>query len=171
MTPEQGIEIRPALKSDAAQIQTLWNQVISETTHTFTTQAKSVGAIETLIETMVPGRRVVCALQGAIETRVLLGFALSGEFRGGPGYSATVEHSIYLDPKAQGQGLGRRLLDVLFAKLAEDGITASIAGISGENHGAIAFHERMGLAHVGRLPQVGQKWGRKIDLVLMQKTL
>jgi phosphinothricin acetyltransferase len=45
------------------------------------------------------------------------------------------------------------------------------AGCSAENAGAVAFHARMGFAEVARLPEVGFKFGRWIDLVLLQKRL
>lgn len=152
--------IRPATQDDAAWIMAMWNAVISDTLVTFTTTPKSVGDIATLIQ-----RRPVLVLPEA------RGFATYGPFRAGPGYGATIEHSIYLAPACRGQGLGGGLLDALMDHAAGAGHHVSVAAISGANPGAVRFHAQRGFESVGRMAQVGRKNGQWLDLILMQKLL
>lgn len=152
--------IRPATSVDAAWITDLWNAVIDGSLITFTTVPKTQAGIAELITT-----RPVFVLsdQG--------GFATYGPFRDGPGYSATVEHTVMLAPHAQGMGQGRALMTYLMDHGREAGKHIMVAGISGANPGAVAFHERLGFQQVGHMPEVGRKAQQWLDLILMQKHL
>ena len=101
----------------------------------------------------------------------VLGFASFGPFRKGLGYARVKEHSICLAEGVRGAGLGARLLLALEDEARAKGVTHMIAGVSGENPAGQRFHARHGYERVGHLPEIGQKFGRRIDLVLMQKTL
>jgi phosphinothricin acetyltransferase len=82
-----------------------------------------------------------------------------------------MEHTILLSPEAHAKGLGRALLTALEDHARTLGITNLIAGVSAENPAGRAFHARMGYAEVAILQRVGFKFGRAMDLVLMQKFL
>jgi phosphinothricin acetyltransferase len=101
----------------------------------------------------------------------LLGFAAYGPFRSKAGFSDTVEDSIYLRPTARGQGLGGRLLGQLTDQAASRGVHVMVAALAAENLASIRLHDRLGFQVSGRLPQVGQKFGRWLDLVLMTRRL
>lgn len=152
--------IRAAQSDDARWITALWNAVIENTDITFTTTLKTEAQIDKAIAT---GPMLVLPDQG--------GFATFGPFRPGPGYAATVEHTIHLHPRARGQGHGRALLTALQARALDQGHHVMVAGISGTNTNAVAFHTRMGFKTVGRMSEVGRKNGTWLDLVLMQKHL
>lgn len=152
--------IRVARQDDAEWIAKLWNTIITDTLFTFTTVPKSPPEISEIIET----RRVLVLSDRA-------GFATYGPFRGGPGYAATVEHTIILAPIARGAGQGKTLLTALCDRAAADGHHVTVAGISSANPGAVTFHARIGFVEVGRLPEVGRKNGTWLDLILMQKFL
>lgn len=152
-----------AAQDDVGAVLALWNEVIAQTTNTFTSAPKTAADIADL----VAGQPVFIARDGT-ET---LGFATYAQFRGGDGYRLTQEHAIYLTQAARGRGLGRALLLAVEDHARAGGNHSLIAGISGENASGIAFHAAMGFAHVGRVPEVGHKFGRFLDLVLMQKQL
>lgn len=154
--------IRSATAADVPQIAAIWNQVIRETTVTFTQVEKSDAEVADAIKddclVWTKGARIV-------------GFARYFPFRGGEGYQFTIEHSIMLHADGQGQGLGTQLMQALCAHAKAAGKRTMIAGCSAENTGALAFHAKLGFAKVATLPDVGFKFGRWIDLVLLQKTL
>ena len=104
----------------------------------------------------------------------VLGWAGLGDFRDTarwPGYRFTVEHSVHVRRDHWGRGTGRALLDALAARAQAAGKRVMVAAVDGGNRAAIGFHERIGFVQVGRLPGVGEKFGRRLDLVLLQREL
>ena len=101
----------------------------------------------------------------------VLGYGAYGTFRGRDGYRGTVEHSVYLYPDARGKGAGKALLSWLLERARTDGLHAMVAAIDATNTVSIALHEKFGFESAGVMRQIGQKWGRWLDLVLMVKLL
>ncbi|HEX5325553.1 MAG TPA: GNAT family N-acetyltransferase, partial [Acetobacteraceae bacterium] len=102
----------------------------------------------------------------------VVGYCYAGPFRPRVGYRFTLEDSIYLDAAEVGRGLGRALLQPLLARCAELGCRQMVAVIGGrETVASIRLHERLGFAHMGVLPAVGFKFGRWVDIVMMQRAL
>jgi phosphinothricin acetyltransferase len=99
------------------------------------------------------------------------GFASYGDFRPFAGYAATVENSLYVDPAAQRRGVGLALLQGLVAHATAAGLHTMVAAIEAGNAASIALHARLGFTQVGRMPEVGRKFDRWLDLVLMQRML
>ncbi|WP_375228431.1 GNAT family N-acetyltransferase [Roseobacter sp. S98] len=157
--------IRPVVPDDAPDITRLWNHMIRETLSTFTTQEKSVEEITDMCHARQDAFFV------AETDRSFAGFATFAPFRSGPGYAATAEHTILVTPEAEGAGTAARLLASAETAAGRQGIHVMVAGISGTNLRAIAFHAREGYAEVARMPEVGRKNGEWLDLVLMQKIL
>lgn len=83
----------------------------------------------------------------------------------------TMEDTLYVDDSARGLGVGSQLLAALIDSARDAGVHALIAAVSHENDASIALHKKHGFTQVGRLPQVGAKFGRWLDLVLLQRTL
>lgn len=102
---------------------------------------------------------------------MVLGFATFGPLRDYAGYRFTAEDSVYLRPQAQGQGVGGRLLDALVDRAGELGMHSMCAFIEAGNAASIRLHVRAGFTEVGRIPQAGTKFGRWLDLVIMQRLL
>lgn len=133
--------------------------MILETTATFTTDVKNATALARLLAAR-PGAFLV-----AEDAQGVAGFITWGPFRAGPGYAHTAEHTIITLRRGVAQGLMQSAL----VRAHGQGIHRMVAAISGENERAVAFHTRMGFAESGRLPQVGRKAGRWLDLVLMTR--
>ena len=157
------MRIRRAQEADASAIADIWNHEIREGVSTFTTEEKTVEDVVRLVD----GRDAFFVA----EAKVVIGFATYGPFRGGPGYAQTVETTVYLTPGAQRAGTGRGLMQALEDDARSTGVHVMVAGIGHENAAGLAFHERLGFAEVARMPEVGRKFGRWMDLVLTQKIL
>lgn len=157
--------IRQAAPQDAEEIAELLRPIVRDTTITFTTTEKTAEMVRAEI------RERGAAYQVAVLDGVVVGFATFFPFRSGPGYARTQEHTIILSPSAHGKGLGKALMDRLCDVARDQGIHSLIAGVSGENAAGLAFHAAVGFKETTRLPDVGYKFGRYLDLVLMQKFL
>jgi len=155
--------IRPARPRDAEAIAEIWNHAIRETTITFTTAQKSLAEIT---DQIAKQPFLVCELDAQI-----VGFVTCSQFRNGPGYAHSAEHSIHLRTKAKGQGHGSALMAAIEQTAFAQGVHVMVAGISGENIAGQRFHAAIGYEPTGRMREVGHKFGRWHDLVLMQKFL
>lgn len=157
--------IRPARADDAEALTVILNDVIANTTITFTSELKTVDYVRDDIAAKGPAFLV------AETDGVAVGYASYFPFRNGPGYARTKEHSIALTKEARGTGAGRKLMAALEAVARAEGVHSLWAGVSAENPAGRAFHTVIGFTEVATLSEVGFKFGRWIDLVLMQKKL
>jgi phosphinothricin acetyltransferase len=158
--------IRPARPDDAAGILTILNPIIAETTITFSARRLSDADIR---DTLTDHHGWNAPYLVAESDGAIAGYAKYGPFRAGDGYTRTAEITVHLAADARGQGTGRRLVGALEDHARGAGLHSLIAGISSENASAVEFHTKLGFEHVGLVPQAGYKFGRFIDLVLMQK--
>lgn len=162
------LTIRDTTEADLPAILTIHNEAVLHGTALWTTTPSDL-----------EGRRAVVAERRAKAYPFLTadldgtvaGYGSFGDFRPHDGFFRTVEHSLYVDPAFQRRGIATRLL----LALIEAGRAASkhvmIGGIAADNEGSIALHARHGFIETGRLPEVGYKFGRPLDLVFMQRTL
>jgi len=160
--------IRDATPADAPGIAAIWNPVIRDTAITFNAAEKTDADIAQMItDRQQEGHAFLVAETG----QRIAGFATYAQFRGGVGYARTMEHTILLAPDAQGAGLGRALMTALESHARAAGAISLFAGVSAENPAGRAFHARIGFTEVAILQRVGFKFGREMDLILMQKFL
>jgi L-amino acid N-acyltransferase YncA len=102
----------------------------------------------------------------------LLGYAYANHFRPRRAYRFCLEDSVYVAPEAQGQGVGRLLLAELLARCAALGARQMLAVIGdADNAGSIGLHRALGFRDAGVLQASGWKFGRWLDVVLMQRAL
>lgn len=160
--------IRDAVEADLPTILSIFNEAIRNSTAVWHVQEATLDARRAwMAERQGRGLPVLVAeLDGAVR-----GFASYGDFRPFAGYALTVEHSVYVDPAAQGRGLGRALLAALVARAGAAGLHVMVAGIEAGNTASIALHRKAGFEEAGTLRQVGRKFDRWLDLLFMQKTL
>ena len=104
----------------------------------------------------------------ALEGDEVLGYCSYAQFRTKDGYRHSMEHTVYVAHGYQNRGIGDLLLSELIKRAQGNGVHVLIAGIDSANEGSIRFHQRHGFTEVGRLPQVGIKHGRWLDLVFLQ---
>lgn len=159
--------IRAAHRCDIPAILAIWNREIRDGTATFNSVEKSQQDLLDLLEEKAANGQPFWVF----DAEQILGFATYGGFRGGVGYRHTAEHSIMLAPQGQGQGIGRAFMAAIEVHAKQAGIHSLWAGVSAENPGAIMFHQKCGFTQVAVLPQVGRKFDRWFDLVLLQKIL
>lgn len=102
----------------------------------------------------------------------IVGYAYAAPFRPRPAYRFTIEDSIYVAPGLEGRGLGRRLLVELIDRSTVMGFRQMVAVIGADGPSAsVALHAALGFDHGGRLPAMGWKFERWIDIIMMQRPL
>lgn len=102
----------------------------------------------------------------------VLGYAYAGPFRPRPAYRFAVEDSVYVAEAARGRGIARLLLAELIARCEAPGARQMLAVIGDSaNAASIAVHAALGFHAIGRLENVGWKFGRWLDVVMMQRAL
>jgi phosphinothricin acetyltransferase len=168
---DDGVTVRPAVEADLAAITHLFNVLIPTTATAWRDHlADAEEMAEWWARQIDAEHPVVVAETGG---RVV-GYATWTGFRGGdrfPGYRRTVEHTIHVDGDQHGRGVGRTLLEALVAVAGERGVHVMVGAVDSENEGSIAFHRALGFVEVGRLPEVGRKFDRWLDLVLVQRII
>lgn len=163
------LTLRPSTDADLPAIQAIYGHAVEHGTGTFETEVPSVEEM---------GRRRAEVLSRQLPWLVaerggeILGYAYANYFRPRLAYRFCVEDSIYLAPSAQGQGVGRLLLAELIGRCEAAGSRQMLAVIGdAENAGSIGVHTALGFQHTGVLKSAGWKFGRWLDVVLMQRTL
>lgn len=122
--------------------------------------------------TFIAAERTADDIARLIADRDALGHAtFLAETAGGMGHATCMEHTALLSPAARGLGLGRGLMLALCDHARAAGAHQMIAGVSAANPEGLAFHARLGFSEIARIQDAGFKFGRFIDLVLMQKFL
>lgn len=163
------IIIRAATSLDLPIITAIYRHHVLHGTGTFETQAPDEAEMARRWEE-VQSRKLpwLVALRG----QEVVGYAYANWFRAREAYRFTVEDSIYVAPDGLGQGVGGRLLDALIEACTGSGARQMLAVIGdSENAGSIGVHRSRGFADLGRMPAVGWKFDRWLDVVLMQRAL
>lgn len=163
--------IRPAVLDDVAAITSIKNALLDSTAIEWTDTPHTAAEISRWLHDQVRDHNPV--LVAEVDGEVA-GWASYGEFRDNqrwPGYRYTVEHTIHVGEAHWGTGVGRALLAELIERARAAGMHTMVAAVDGDNGASIRFHERLGFVEVARMPQVGAKHGRWLDLVLLALAL
>lgn len=159
--------IRPAVAADDPAITSIFNALIATTTIEWRESPHTAEDMHSWMD----DHEVVLVAESGDE---VVGLAAFGWFRDAvhrPGYRFTVESTVHVREDHWGSGLGRRLMEELIVRARASGKHVMVAAVDGENDASVRFHERLGFVEVGRLAQLGEKFGRWLDLVLLQLTL
>ena len=162
------MEIREATGKDLTAMLAIYNDVVATSTAIYREQPMPLDEYEQWWRARVAqGYPVLVAVAGD----AVVGFATFGDFRTWPGYRFTVEHSVHVRADQRGGGIGSQLVHALIERATQLGKHVMIAGVDKDNAASIRFHERLGFEAGAHLREVGFKFGRWLDLVLMQRIL
>ncbi|MGS5088217.1 N-acetyltransferase family protein [Hydrogenophaga sp. A37] len=161
--------IRPSREDDLDAITHIYGHHVLHGTGTFETTPPSVADMAVRrADVLGKGLPWLVIEEGG----QVLGFAYGNWFKPRPAYRFSVEDSIYLAPDTAGKGLGRALLAELMAQLERSGVRKVMAVIGDSaNAGSIGVHRALGFEQVGVVPSCGWKFGRWLDIVIMQRSL
>ncbi|MEZ5773976.1 MAG: N-acetyltransferase family protein [Hyphomicrobiaceae bacterium] len=162
------MSIRPAAREDLPAILAITNDVIATSTAIYNDQPVT---LESRVEWFEARRRLGYPVLVAEAGASIVGFSSFGDFRSWPGYRHTVEHSIHIARDFRGRGTGSALVRALYPLASALGKHVMIAGVDAANESSIRFHERLGFERAAHLREVGRKFGRWLDLVLLQRFL
>jgi len=156
-------------KRHAEAIRSIFNEAILHSTALYEYKPRDAKTILTWFEAKAKGNfPIICAEN---ELGELMGFASYGTFRAFPAYKYTVEHSIYVDARFRGQGIGKRLLQEIISAAEKQEYHVLIGVIDSANTTSIVLHEKFGFVQCGRIEQAGFKFGRWLDVSLYQRIL
>jgi L-amino acid N-acyltransferase YncA len=161
------MELRLATLEDAEAIQRIYNLEVTTSTATFDLVPRTLEEQRAWQAERSGARAVIVAADDA----GVCGFGSLSRWRERPAYSTTVEDSVYVDRDRQGQGVGRALLMELLATATAHGFHACMARIAGGHEASIALHAACGFDVVGTEREVGRKFNRWLDVVLMERLL
>lgn len=159
------INIRPYRTEDTQSILNIINHSILHSTAIYDYSVRSFEQQKSILEEKVNKNFpvIVAEIDGEIS-----GFGMYSEFRFREAYKFTVEHSVYVDEKFQGKGIGKLLLARLIVLAKEQKLHTMIGVIDSENRDSILFHEKMGFKTVGIINESGYKFNRWLNSVFMQ---
>jgi phosphinothricin acetyltransferase len=161
--------VREARIDDVAAIQSIYAHHVLHGLGTFETDPPDTAELRARFSQIAAGGYPYLV---AVDADQIVGYAYANHFRTRAAYRYTVEDSIYVAPYAMGHGVGRALLDELITHCSARGLRQMLAviGDSG-NAGSIGVHRACGFHHVGTMKAVGRKFGRWVDVVIMQRAL
>jgi len=162
------MNIRDATDADVPQILAIHNEVVTNTTAIYDETTSTIEERRAWFEARKSaGWPVIVAVDGA----EVVGYASFAEWRTRWGYRYTVEHSVHVRADRRGQGIGRALVEALFPLARAKGMHVMIAGIDAQASASLHMHKKLGFEPGGTFREVGQKFDRWLDLVLLQRTL
>ncbi len=161
------VETRPATLADAAAIRDIYNREVTGSTVTFDLVPRTLEAQQEWIAAHAGAYPAVVAVAGS----EVVGFGSLSPYRSRPAYSTTVEDSVYVRHDVQGRGVGRLVLHELVRLATAHGFHTVMARVVDSHDVSIALHRGCGFRLVGVEREVGRKFGRWLDVAVMQRLL
>jgi len=159
--------IRPATASDLPAITEIYNQAVLRATGTFDTEPKTLDQQRAWFAAHGSSHPVLVAE----EAGKVAGWASLSPYSDRCAYARTAEVSVYIDETARGRGLGAALLAAVLAAGKTAAIQQVLARITEGNEASLRLHAKQGFFEAGRLRQVGEKFGKVLDVHILQKAL
>lgn len=171
MKPRSLPTIRDAIDDDMPAVRDLYNALIPTATVAWTDTPQTLRQRRAWFrQQRRSGHPVLVAEDGDD----IVGFTAYGSFRGSgkwPGYRHTVEHTIHVARSHWGNGVGRALMEALIERARLAGVHVMVGAVDGDNPESIRFHQALGFTIVATMPEVGRKFDRWLDLVLLQRII
>jgi len=152
-----------------AEIREIFNEAILNSTAVYDYEPRSLATVEAWVEAKYTGGYPILGVTS--DSGELMGFASYGAFRPWPAYQHSIEHSVYVDARFRGQGVGGKLLTQLISTASDQGYHMMIGGIDSENLASIALHVQHGFTQCATIREAGFKFGRWLDLHFYQLIL
>jgi L-amino acid N-acyltransferase len=168
-----GIDIRRITLSDSEAVRSIYNAEVDDSTVTMDLVPRTAQAQDVWIRRHLGVHGAIVAIdfdESTAKERVI-GYASISPWREKAGYSTSVENSVYVHREHQGRGVGRVLLDGVLHIAAESGFHTCMARIVAGHEASIRLHASRGYEMVGVEREVARKFGRWIDIAVMQKIL
>jgi L-amino acid N-acyltransferase YncA len=156
--------IRDATLNDLTAITEIYNEAIEKTVATFDTEPKIYQEQEKWFRAHGVKNPIIVAE----ESGVVLGWAALSQWSDRCAYTDTAEISLYVREKCQGKGIGRKLMQGVLEKGKRAGLHTVLARITDGNAASVHLHTAMGFKQIGVMKEVGRKFGRLLDVYLMQ---
>jgi L-amino acid N-acyltransferase len=149
------------------QINAIYNEAVWNTTATFDTEPKTLEYHQQWFLAHGPKNPIILAEREG----VILGYSSLNSYSDRAAYESTVELSLYIHADYRGQGIGSALMERILAAGQEAGVHAVLSRIAEGNETSLRLHEKFGFWTVGTMREVGVKFGRLLDVHLLQKLL
>ncbi len=164
-SPPSAYAVRVAEAGDLPAIAEIYNDAVLNSTATFDTEPAMLEESEQwLRDRSHPYAVLVTEHEGEVA-----GWAALKAFASKPAYRFTAENTVYVRADMRGKGVGKALLGCLLEVATENGFRTVIARIAAPNPASVRLHRRLGFRRVGVEREVGRKFGRWLDVVVMQK--
>jgi phosphinothricin acetyltransferase len=162
------LTIREATSDDAEAIRLIYNHEVENETSTMDLVPRT---LETQREWIAARSGAFCAVVAVDSSGTVLGFGALSEYKDRSGYRSTVENSVYVRRDAARRGIGKQILLHLLETATVSGFHSVIARIEAQSLASRGLHSSCGFELVGIEKQVARKFGKWLDIAVMQKSL
>jgi len=159
------LTIRKATIDDINAITNIYNEAITQTVSTFDTTEKTQEKMKQWFD----GHGSQYPLLVAEQDNNVVGWAALSKYSAKRAYAQTAELSLYVYQNHQGKGIGKQLMNAILKAGKYSGLHAALARITEGNEISVHLHESFGFTHVGTLKEVGWKFGKHLDVHVMEK--
>jgi L-amino acid N-acyltransferase YncA len=164
--------VRPCFQQDLEFVQLIYAHHVLSGTGSFELEPPDLEEMTARWSGIVSRGWPYMVASPASDLSRVMGFAYATQYRDRAAYAATFEVSVYVGPTTMRQGAGVQMLSEVLTTLRAEGVREALAFIGDSyNAASIALHRKLGFKHVGTLSNVGEKFGRQLDVVVMQRTL
>jgi L-amino acid N-acyltransferase YncA len=173
MSPERpALIVRPCFQQDLETVQLIYAHHVLSGTGSFELEPPGLEEMTDRWGRIVSAGWPFVVASPASDVSRVMGFAYATQYRERAAYARTFEVSVYSAPTTLRQGAGALMLSEVLTTLRAEGAREALAFIGDSyNAASIALHRKLGFKHVGTLTNVGEKFGRLLDVVIMQRTL